>query len=131
MTATVDTSVSPFLDARTSVAAAIESATGYECHASHTPGVATPCYVIEPDGWVVLTAASVVAYRLRVTALYGNQSGDLADGVEELARLAYNALATFGCRTVEVPAPGAVTIGNTEYAGVTIETTLLVTVGGI
>jgi hypothetical protein len=90
--------------------------------------VSTPCYVLEGDGWVVLTAANVVAYRLRVTALYANQAGDLADGVEELARLAYLACVSYGCRTVEVPAPGAVTIGNAEYAGVQFDTTLLVTV---
>ncbi len=127
MTATVNTALSPFLDARQGLATAIQAATGYTCHPSHEAAIATPCYVLEGDGWVSLAADNVVAYKIKVTCLYANQSGDLADGVEELARLAYVACADYGCRGVEVEAPGAVAVGANDYAGVQFTTTLAVT----
>lgn len=128
MTATVDVTISPLLDARTRLAAAIESATGYQCHASFENAIATPCYVLQPNGWVALAIDNLVAYRVQLTALYANQSGDLGDGVEELARLAYIACADFGAKFIEVAAPGSVTIGTTDYAGVQFEVTLGVTI---
>lgn len=127
MTAIVNTALSPFLDARTGLAAAIESATGYECHPSKPSGVSTPCYVLEGDGWVTLAADNVVGYRINVTALYATQSGEVADGVEELARLAWVAAADYGCRTVEAPAPGSVSVNGVDYAGVQFQVVLLVT----
>ena len=128
MTAIVDTALSPLLDARDGLAAAIEAATGYTCHTSKPAGVATPCYVLEGAGWVALAGDNTVAYKVNLTCLYANQAGDLADGVEELARAAYVACLDHGCRMIEVPAPGAVSVGNADYAGVQFLTTLLVTV---
>ena len=93
MTAIVDTALSPLLDARDGLAAAIEAATGYTCHASKPAGVATPCVVLEGAGWVSHQNAdqSIIIYKMNVTCLYANQAGDLADGVEELARVTWNA----------------------------------------
>ena len=131
MTVTIDTAISPLLDARQGLATAIEAATGYTCHPSHETALATPCVVLEPDGWVTRMASGDPAYRIQVTCLYANQAGDLADGVEELARLTYLACVDYGCRMVEVPAPGAVTVGANEYAGVQFTATLLVTIRSI
>jgi len=128
MTAIVDTALSPLIDARDGLATALETATGYTCHTSKPAGVATPCLVLEGNGWVSLAADNVVAYKINVTCLYANQSGDLADGVEEMARLAYVACVDYGCRMIEVPAPGAISVGNADYAGVQFLTTLLVTI---
>jgi len=115
MTVIVDTALSPLLDARTDLATAIETATGYTCHPSHETALATPCYVLEPAGWVTVTPTTV----------------DLADGVEELARLAWVACIDHGCRMIECPPPGAVTVGSHDYAGVQFTTTLLVTIRSI
>lgn len=128
MTAIVDTALSPLLDARTALAASIETATGYPVYASKPAGVATPCIVLEGAGWVQLMAAGDVAYKMNVTCLYANQAGDLADGVEEMARLAYVACLDANCRMIEVPAPGAISVGNADYAGVQFLTTLPVTI---
>jgi hypothetical protein len=134
MTAIVDTALSPLLDARTGLAAAVEAATGYTCHPSHETALATPCMVLEGDGWVtnVVGDQSTVYYRMTLTCLYANQAGDLADGVEELARLAFVACLDYGARIpTEVPAPGAVKVGNNDYAGVQFTTTLPVTIRSI
>ena len=130
MTAIVDTAVSPLLDARTTLAAAIEAATGYQCHASYEPSLTTPCYVLTGNG-LVSTTSGIVVYRVMVTALYANQAGDLADGVEELARLALAACVDAGARWIDVDPPGSVTVGNNEFAGVQFEVTLPVTLRSI
>ena len=130
MTVIVDTALSPLLDARTDLATAIELATGYTCHPSMETALATPCYVLSPDGWVTVTPTTVAA-KFTVTCLYANQAGDLADGVEELARLAWVACIDHGCRMIECPPPGAVTVGSHDYAGVQFTTTLLVTIRSI
>ncbi len=108
MTAIVDTSLSPLIDARDGLASAITTATGYTCHTSKPASVTTPCVVLEGAGWVTLALDNVVAYKINVTCLYANQAGELADGVEELARAVYVACSDYGCRGVDVDAPGAV-----------------------
>lgn len=131
MTVTVNTTLSPLLDVRTNLAAAIELSTGYRTHASHTASVASPCIVLEGDGWVtnVVGDQSTVYYRITVTCLLANQAGGLATSVEELARLAFVACLDFGCRIpTEVPAPGAVTVGDKDFAGVQFTCTLPVTI---
>lgn len=127
MTVIIDTSISPFLDARDGLATAIETATTYTVHPSFEAAIATPCVVLTGDGWAQVSSDHVVGYRIKVTCLYANQAGDLAAGVEELARLVYTACVDYGCSIPEVPAPGAVTVGNNEYAGVQIDTVLFVT----
>ena len=113
--------------ARTALAAALESATGYTCHPSYTTALHTPCYVLEPDGWQFFNAAGTgVLYRLRLSCLYADQSGDTALGVEELARAAYIAFTEAGWKTPDVPAPGSVTNPadpNRPLAGVQITLT--------
>ena len=126
MTAIVDTALSPLLDARETLATAIETASGYTCHSSFEPGVTTPCYVLTPNGWL-FTNHGLFVYRITVTCLYANQAGDLGDGVEELARLATIACVDAGFKTPQVPAPGKVTVGKADYAGVQFETTIPVT----
>jgi len=130
MTVTVDLAPSPLADARTNLAAAIETATGYTTHPSKPAGVATPCIVVEPAGWVSHQTAdmSVVIYKMTVTCLLANQGGNLAESVEELARLAWVACLDHGCKMPECPEPGAVSVGNADYAGVQFTATLLVTV---
>ena len=128
MTAIIDTALSPLLDARADLATAITADTGYPCHSSKPAGVATPCVVLEGAGWVNYMGSADIIYKINVTCLYANQAGDLADGVEEMARNVYVACVDFGCRMIEVPAPGAISVGNAEYAGVQFLTTLLVTV---
>ena len=95
--------------ARTALAASLESATGYTCHPSYEKSLSTPCYVLEPDGWQFFNAAgSGVLYRLRLSCVYADQSGDTALGVEELARAAYLAFTDAGWKTPDVPAPGSI-----------------------
>lgn len=112
MTIHADVSASPLLATRTSLAAALESATGFTCHASMTNALSTPCYVLQPAGWQFDTGggnAWVPIYRATVTCLYADQSGDLADAVEEMARQAAEVCADEGWRIPDVPAPGSVT----------------------
>lgn len=111
---------------RTALASALESATGYTCHASYTTALHTPCYVLEPDGWQFWSAGSGVLYRLRLSCLYSDQSGDTALGVEELARAAHVAWMDAGWRAYDVPAPGSITNPadpNRPLAGVQITLT--------
>lgn len=119
----VDSSTSPLLAARTALAAAVESATGYTCHASFTTAVVSPCIIIEPDGWQPLLSSGGTVYRVKVSCLYASKdTTDMANGVEELARVTYNAARDQGWRTPDVPAPGSVKFGAgetlREFAGV-------------
>lgn len=114
----VDSTLSPLLEARASLAAAIEAATGYPCHDSYTPAVNSPCIILEPAGWQELNAV-VDIYRVRVSCLYASKDGaDVSNAVEELARLAYAAGRAFGWRAVEVPEPGSISIAGADWAGV-------------
>lgn len=126
-TTTIDTSVSPLLDVRTDLATAIETATGYACHPSYVEGFATPCLILTGNGWTATTPERI-AYRVQVNAVYATQAGDLATGVEELARLAAVACIDAGWAVYEVPAPGTFTVGSREYAGVQFDATAQVTI---
>lgn len=135
MTVTVDQTISPLLDARQQLAEALQDATGYTCHDSYTAGFATPCYVLTGDGWTP-DASGIVLYRVQITCLYGNQSGQIVGGVEELARLAHIACIDFGARVDQagVPAPGSVTVGEPttrEYAAVQFTVEIPVTIRSI
>lgn len=113
----VDSSVSPLLAARVSLAGDIQTATGYACYDSMPAGVSSPCIVLESAGWQPWGGAEI--YRVRVTVLYASKDlTDQSNAVEELARLAYNAGRLAGWAAVEVPPPGAVTVDGQEYAGV-------------
>jgi hypothetical protein len=116
-TPTIDTTVSPLKDARGLLADAITLATGYKAHTSYVKGFATPCFVLQPGGWLV-GPTGVPTYKIIVTALYANQSGQVEDGVEELARVGFLACVDYGFGVFEVPAPGTVNVGDREYAGV-------------
>lgn len=129
-TPTIDTAVSPLLDARTQIAAAIEAATERKCHASYTEAFATPCVVLQGAGYT-MSVTGYVTYKITVTALYANQSGDAGEGVEELARLAVIACVDAGAGVFDVPAAGTVNIGSREYAGVQFEAQIPVTLRSI
>jgi hypothetical protein len=130
-TPTVDQAVSPLLDAREILAAALVADTGYHAYPSFTAAVATPCYVLQGNGWQVSTSGRVI-YKVLVTCLYSNQAGELHGGVEELARLAVVACADAGFGVFDVPAPGTVTLSESrEYAGVQFEAQVPVTLRSI
>lgn len=136
MTATIDQSVSPLLDARQQLADAIATDSGYTCHDSFTAGFATPCYVLTGAGWAP-DASGIILYRVQVTCLYADQAGQLVGGVEELARLAHMACIDFGARvdSAGVPAPGTLTLseapGAREYAAVQFTVEIPVTLRSI
>lgn len=120
----VDSTLSPLLEARAELASTIQAATGYACHASKPAALSSPCIILEPDGWQPFTASGAVIYRVRVTVLYASKDEtDMANGVEELARLAYTAGVAAGWRAVEVPTPGSVTVRTDEFAGVQFQFT--------
>jgi hypothetical protein len=80
---------------------------------------------LEPDGWQWFTPATVL-YRLRLSCLYADQSGDTALAVEEMARAANVAWSDAGWKTFDIPAPGSVTNPadpNRPLAGVQITLT--------
>lgn len=112
--------------ARTALATALEAATGYTCHPSYTSALHTPCYVLEPDGWQHFGGGGAVLYRLRLSILYADQSGDTALGVEELARAAHVAWSDAGWAAYDIPAPGSITNPsdpNRPLAGVQVTLT--------
>lgn len=130
-TPTVDQSPSPLRDARDLLAAAIETVTGYQCHPSYTVNVASPCYVLQGNGWKV-SATGYVTYLVTVTCLWASQAGELHGGVEELARLAVVACADAGWAVYEVPAPGTITVAEgRDYAGVQFQAERPVTLRSI
>src|SRR5512139_314051 len=102
MPATIDTSLSPLLDVRTDLAAAIELATGMRCHDSYVQGFATPCVILTGNGWRQATPGQL-AYTVQVNCVLANQAGDLANDVEELARLVTVACIDAGWGVPEVP----------------------------
>ena len=130
MTATIDTSTSPLLDARTDLASAIETATGWETHASYVEGFATPCIILTGNGWTGF-ARNKIGYRVQVNCVTANQAGDLSDAVEELARVTALACIDAGWAVKEVPAPGAFTVNDRQYAGVQFDAEALVTFASI
>lgn len=127
MTATVDTTVSPLLAARQQLAAALEAATGYTAHPSYVEGFASPCIIITPNGWEAVTPTQVL-YAVKVSAVVANQSGQLGDAVEELARLCVVGCMDASWAVPMVSAPGRYTVVDREYAGVQFEARALVTI---
>lgn len=109
MTIHTDTEANNLSEARTALATALETGTGYRCHPNLVTGVVTPCYVVQPDGWQWFAASGTALYRVTVTCLYSDQSGDTAAAVEEMARAAHVECANLGWRIPDVPAPGTVT----------------------
>jgi hypothetical protein len=133
MTVHTDVATSPLAGARTALAAALESATGYTAHPGYTTSLHTPCYVLQPDGWQWLTGGGYVVYRVTVTCLYGDQSGATSDAAEELARQAAVVCADQNWRIPDVPAPGSVTNPadpGRPLAGVQFTATLQVSLRG-
>lgn len=115
----VDSSVSPLLAARVALASDIQTATGYACHDSRPAAINTPCVVLESAGWQPHAGSGFDIYRVRVTVLYASKDEtDMGNAVEELARLAYVAGKDSGWKSPDVPEPGAVTLGSSEYAAV-------------
>lgn len=115
----VDSTLSPLLAARASLASAIQSATGYACHDSHPAAFTSPCVILESDGWQPFSASGAATYRVRVSVLYASKDQvDEANGVEELARLVWLAGTDDGWVNANVPAPGSVTYREQAFAGV-------------
>lgn len=119
MTAPVDLTGSPLVDAREQLAAAITDA-GWTCHPRFTARIATPAVILSGNGWKV-TTSGLVTYLVQVTCLYGG-SASPTDAVEELARQVVVACVDAGWGVFEVPAPAGYTFGEADtgrtYAGV-------------
>lgn len=127
MTLHTDALANNLVEARTNLATALETATGYTAHPSLETALHTPCYVLQPDGWQWFTASGTALYRVTVTSLYGDQTGDTANAVEELARAAAVVCQDNGWRIPDVPAPGTVqnpADPNRPLAGVQFTATL-------
>jgi len=129
-TRTIDTSVSPFRDVRTDLAAAIEAATGWTTFPTYVTAFSTPCVILTGGGWA-MTATGLTGYRVSVSCVLANQAGDLSDEVEEIARLAALACIDNQWAVPEVPAPGLFQVGDRGYAGVQFTAQALVTLRSI
>jgi len=127
MTTTVDTTTSPLIADRNTLATDLAAATGYPCHQTYTGALSTPCYVLTGAGWSA-TNGYVIGYRVTVTCLYANKGANLADGVEEMARQAAIVCVDQAIILDDVPEPSIVTIGapdsQRDYAGVQFTVTI-------
>lgn len=119
---TIENPTSPLLAARTTVAAAITAATGYEVLDGARVNIATPVVVLEPNGWALTGAGGkTVAYTLHVTCLY-NAAEAALPGAEEMARKVFLALLKAGWVTPEVPPPSGISYGDRPFTGVQFTT---------
>jgi hypothetical protein len=126
-TRTIDVTVSPFRAARADLATAIEAATGWTVHPSYTAAITTPCIILTGGGFTQVTADQY-GYTVAVNCVLANQGGDLADEVEEVARLAVLACIDNQWAARDVPAPGLFQIGERAYVGVTFNAAASVTI---